>query len=102
MDWTQIPTLHPKRIHYGFNMNGTTITLKNVPAKLHRALKDQAKKHKRSLNMEAIQCLEHAMTHAGEQRGTLRSPPPFAKVGMILKPLENRADRQDDLMERGS
>jgi len=83
-------------------MNGTTITLKNVPAKLHKELKDQAKMHKRSLNMEVIQCLENAMAHSAGQRGTLKNPPPFAKVGKILKPLENRADRQDDLMERGS
>ena len=83
-------------------MNSSTITLKNVPEKLHLALKNQAKRHKRSLNMEAIQCLEHALTSAGEQRGSLRNPPPFAKVGKILKPLENRADRQDDLMERES
>ena len=83
-------------------MNGSTITLKNVPEKLHLALKNQAKRHKRSLNMEAIQCLEHALTSAVEQRGSLRNPPPFAKVGKILKPLENRADRQDDLMERES
>jgi len=35
-----------------------TITLKNVPAKLHARLKAQAKAHKRSLNQEAIVCIE--------------------------------------------
>ena len=35
-----------------------TITLKNVPASLHRTLKKQAKLHNRSLNQEAITLLE--------------------------------------------
>ncbi len=35
-----------------------TITLKNVPPALHRTLKKQAKLNKRSLNQEAITCLE--------------------------------------------
>ena len=38
-----------------------TITLKNVPAKLHSRLKAQAKEHKRSLNQEAIVCIESAI-----------------------------------------
>ena len=38
-----------------------TITLKNVPAKLHARLKAQAKQHKRSLNQEAIVCIELAI-----------------------------------------
>ena len=38
-----------------------TITLKNVPAKLHARLKAQAKEHKRSLNKEAIVCIEFAI-----------------------------------------
>ena len=35
-----------------------TITLKNVPVKLHQALKKQAKANKRSLNQELISQLE--------------------------------------------
>ncbi len=38
-----------------------TITLKNVPAKLHARLKAQAKAHKRSLNQEAMVCIEMAI-----------------------------------------
>jgi plasmid stability protein len=38
-----------------------TITLKNVPAKLHARLKAQAKANKRSLNQEAIVCIEFAI-----------------------------------------
>ncbi len=39
-----------------------TITLKNVPEELHRRLKERAARHHRSLNREAIHCLEEAVT----------------------------------------
>lgn len=39
-----------------------TITLKGVPPELHRRLKERAKRNRRSLNREAIVCLEKAMT----------------------------------------
>ena len=35
-----------------------TITLKNVPKNVHAALKQRAKRHKRSLNQEVIHCLD--------------------------------------------
>jgi len=35
-----------------------TLTIKNVPEKLHRQLKQSAAQHRRSLNSEAIYCLE--------------------------------------------
>lgn len=35
-----------------------TITLKNIPAPIHRALKQQARSNHRSLNGEVIACLE--------------------------------------------
>jgi plasmid stability protein len=38
-----------------------TITLKNVPDELHRRLKERAERHHRSLNREAIRCLEEAV-----------------------------------------
>lgn len=38
-----------------------TITLKNVPREVHIALKQRAKRHKRSLNQEAIHCLDMAL-----------------------------------------
>jgi plasmid stability protein len=40
-----------------------TITLKNVPEDVHAALKQQAKRHKRSLNQEAIMCIDLALGH---------------------------------------
>lgn len=36
----------------------TTITLKNVPDDLHHRLKEAAASHRRSINNEAIVCLE--------------------------------------------
>jgi plasmid stability protein len=85
-----------------FPMKGATITLKNVPPELHRSLKELAKKHKRSLNQEAIHCLEGALSVAGGQRQSLRSSPAPASVGKILRPLGDRADRQEDLLDRES
>lgn len=82
------------------SMNGATITLKNVPPNLHRLLKEQAKKHKRSLNQEAIQCLEGALSLAGRDRPSLRFSPKPVSVGKILRPLGDRADRQEDLLDR--
>lgn len=38
-----------------------TITLKNIPGPLHKALKKRAGSHRRSLNSEAIDCLERAL-----------------------------------------
>ena len=38
-----------------------TITLKNVPDSIHKALKRRAAKHGRSLNKEVLVCLEAAV-----------------------------------------
>jgi len=38
-----------------------TLTLKNIPKPLHEALKTRAASHRRSLNSEAIDCLERAV-----------------------------------------
>ncbi len=36
----------------------TTLTIKNVPERLHKRLKESARQHRRSINSEAIFCLE--------------------------------------------
>lgn len=38
-----------------------TMTLKNVPDELYEQLKQSAERHRRSLNSEAIVCLERAL-----------------------------------------
>ena len=40
-----------------------TITLKNLPDALHARLTASAKRHRRSLNNEAIVCLEAGLDH---------------------------------------
>ncbi|MDR2243943.1 MAG: Arc family DNA-binding protein [Burkholderiales bacterium] len=45
---------------YGANMP-TTLTLKNIPAELYEQLKASAETHRRSLNSEAIVCLESVL-----------------------------------------
>jgi plasmid stability protein len=39
-------------------MKTINITLKDIPQPIHAALKQRAKKHGRSLNKEALACLE--------------------------------------------
>lgn len=39
----------------------TTLTLKNIPDTLYERLKASAEKHRRSLNSEAIVCLESVL-----------------------------------------
>lgn len=42
----------------------TTLTLKNIPDKVYRRLKAAATAHRRSLNSEAIVCLESVLVPA--------------------------------------
>jgi antitoxin FitA len=57
--YTKSDLRDPFWIRYGFPM--PTITLKNVPKSLHAKLVKRAKVHKRSLNQEAIACLEETL-----------------------------------------
>ncbi|NLI77813.1 MAG: Arc family DNA-binding protein [Candidatus Riflebacteria bacterium] len=38
-----------------------SILLKNIPANIHQAIKDRAKRHFRSINNEIIACLDHLL-----------------------------------------
>jgi plasmid stability protein len=38
-----------------------TLTIKNIPEKLRERLKESAAQHRRSINGEAISCLENAL-----------------------------------------
>jgi len=38
-----------------------TLTIKNIPEKLHKRLKESAVQHRRSINSEAISCLEKVL-----------------------------------------
>ncbi|MGO8731424.1 MAG: FitA-like ribbon-helix-helix domain-containing protein [Terriglobia bacterium] len=39
----------------------TTLTIKNIPERLRQRLKESAARHRRSINVEAISCLEKAL-----------------------------------------
>jgi plasmid stability protein len=83
-------------------MTGTTITLKNVPPELHRSLKESAKRHKRSLNQEAIHVLETSLFGDQGERTSLRQPPAARSLGKILVSPEELVSRADDLLDRGT
>lgn len=75
-----------------------TLTLKNIPAHLHQMLKIQAKRHKRSLNQEAIHCLEIAI-NTPAIKPSLISPPAPVSVGSILRPFTSRSEMLDDFLD---
>lgn len=56
--------MEPKWFYYGVTKMPTTITLKNIPDDVYARLKNAAATHRRSLNSEAIVCLESALTPA--------------------------------------
>jgi plasmid stability protein len=65
-----------------------TITLKNVPEEVHAALKQQARQHERSLNQEAIVCLDRGRAPRSpramlEGIRSLRSSLPVKRVDLI-------------------
>ena len=43
----------------------TTLTLKSIPSSLHEALRRRAQRNRRSLNSEAIACLEQVVSPSG-------------------------------------
>jgi len=52
------------RLHFGSILEEglmATLTIKNVPGKLHKRLKQSATQHRRSVNSEVIACLERAL-----------------------------------------
>ena len=81
-------------------MAGLTITLKNVPAELHRSLRESARLHKRSLNREAIHVLEQSLMGGGPGHFSLRQAPPAYRAGKILVPLEELVSSASDLLDQ--
>lgn len=50
--------MQPLWLQFGVNTMPTTLTLKNIPDAVYERLKTAAEMHRRSLNSEAIVCLE--------------------------------------------
>ncbi len=77
-----------------------SLTLKNVPVRLHRLLKEQACEHKRSLNQEAILCLERTLLGAGDSSTSLLDSPAPVSAGALLEPWESRSDMLVGFLDR--
>lgn len=73
-----------------------TITLRNVPEELHRRLKERAERHHRSLNREAIRCLEEAV--GGEPAPTASTEPPSVDPEAFLAEVRRH---REALVKRG-
>lgn len=69
-------------MRYGFSMN--TITLKNVPPAVHRALKARAHAHGRSLNREILTVLEGATRTAPLDAAALGARARAVREGMAV------------------
>jgi len=49
-------------MHFGSaRKNMASLTIKNLPEELHKRLKENAAQHRRSINSEAISCLEKVL-----------------------------------------
>jgi len=58
-------TMKPFWFHFGWRLGmPTTLTLKNIPDDVYARLKLAAEEHRRSLNSEAIVCLETVLMPA--------------------------------------
>ena len=77
----------------------TTLTLKNIPDAVYQRLKASAEKHRRSLNREAIVCLEAILLPAevtsSERLARARA------IRMALNPTEFSARNIDDFKQQG-
>lgn len=78
----------------------TTLTLKNIPDSVYERLKRSARAHRRSLNSEAIVCLETVLLPASgtmeeklARARELRSALPKGKVKLLEIDTEKRRGR---------
>ena len=88
--------------HSGWNHNGTnsvveltmptTLTLKNIPDEVYKRLKLSAEAHRRSMNSEAIVCLEAAL-----QRGKAAPAERLARARSLRAALPKGKFRARDI-----
>jgi hypothetical protein len=67
------------------------ITVKNVPDKVHRVIKREAKKNKRSLNSEIVQTLENEAAEAERRRKALEHRKKLERFVASLPPMSDSA-----------
>ena len=66
------------------------LLIKNVPAPLHRRLKEVASRHRRSMTLEALVILEEALSHAAT---SVDLPAPYKGPMPLTKSLLDSAKR---------
>lgn len=77
--------MQPLRFQWGAMMP-TTLTLKNIPDTVYQRLKTSAEAHRRSINSEAIMCLETVLNPAqvSVQERLMRARHLRSGLGMLL------------------
>jgi len=77
-----------------------TLTLKDMPAKLHSALKKRARSNRRSLNQEALYCLERA-TGLVREKDDIRTEWLDASAKNLSRVWDNKEDDvYNELLEK--
>ena len=64
-----------------------TLTLKNVPEDLYERLKASARRHRRSVNSQAIVCLEHSLRGRRLDPEALLGRIQALRAGLSVEPL---------------
>lgn len=75
-------------------MGERTLTIKGLPDDLYERLKASASDHRRSLNSEAIVCLERALGRARIDEGELRARIDARRERLAGSPLTDEALRE--------
>lgn len=77
-----------------------TLTLKDMPAKLHSTLKKRARNNRRSLNQEALYCLERA-TGLVREKDDIRTEWLDASAKNLSRVWDNKEDDvYNELLEK--
>lgn len=77
----------------------TTLTLKNIPDEVYERLKTAAERHRRSLNSEAIVCLETVLTPRRISTGERLARARQLRAGLAT--VEFQPQEIDDLKRQG-
>ena len=73
-----------------------TLTIKNVPEEVHERLKEQADRHRRSMNSEAIWILEQVLTPSrpSAEEAIARAEALNDRIGKTFPDIVNKAKRE--------
>jgi len=73
-----------------------TLTLKGLPEELHERLKEQAERHRRSMNSEAIMILERTLmpTRQSAEEAIAKAEALNRRIGKTFPDIVNEAKRE--------